>query len=235
MCVNMLKIPTGCDSIDKILIGGISSESVTLIYGEAETGKTTLATQCTVNCARRGYKTLFVDCDGTFHASRLLQIASGQFEEIGELIILMKPNDFREQTTIIDNLPDYVAKNLGLIVIDTVTSLYRVQIAESPDKTFNLNRELNRQIASLAQIAKTQKFAVLLTSQVRTAFNDARVSIEPVATRVLKFWADTIIEMKPTENSSIIRVILEKSPRKAHPLTYYLKIEEKGIHERITR
>jgi DNA repair protein RadB len=235
MCANVLKIPTGCDSIDKILEGGISSQSVALVYGEAETGKSTLAMQCTVNCARRGYKTLFVDCDGTFHASRLAQIASGRFKEIGELTILMRPNNFREQAAIIDQLSEYVTKNFGLITIDTVTSLYRVQIAESPDKTFDLNRELNRQVAFLAQIAKTQKLAVLLTSQVRTVFNDDNVNEEPVATRVLKFWADAIIEMKPSENSRIIRAILEKGPRKSRPLTCYLKIGETGIHEHLAR
>jgi len=228
------KIPTGCRSIDKILTGGIPFRSVNLIYGEAETGKTTLATQCVVNCARQGYKALFVDCDGTFSPRRLSQIACGKFDGIAELIILMKPNSFNEQTLVVDKLTDYIAKNFGLVVIDTVTSLYRAEIAEYPDNAFELNRELNRQMALLAQIAKTQKIAVLLTSQVRSAFNETYVGVEPVATRVLKFWAETIIVMKPTENPRIIKATLEKSPtrgRKVQPLTCHLKIEEAGIYE----
>jgi len=235
MCVTVLKkIPTGCEAIDKILEGGISFESVSLIYGEAETGKTTLAMQSAVNCARQDYKTLFVDCDGTFSARRLSQIASEKFKEIAELIILMKPNDFREQTGVIDQLTDYITKNFGLIVVDTITSLYRAEIAEAPEKTFELNRELNRQMALLAQIAKTQKIAVLITSQVRSVFNEAHVSIEPVATRVLKFWADTIIIMKPTKNPRIIKAILEKGSKRVQSLTCHLKIEETGIHEHLT-
>lgn len=220
--------------LDKFLEGGISLESVSLIYGEAETGKTTLAMQLAVNCAAKNYKTLFVDCDGTFSAVRLSQIASKKFKEIAELIILMKPSDFREQAAVIDHLEDYVAKNFGLIVFDTVTSLYRARIAESPEKTFKLNRELNRQMALLAQIAKTRKIAVLVTSQVRSVLNETYVSIEPVATRVLKFWADTIILMKPTENPKIIKAILEKTPKsivKAEHPTCNLTIEEIGIRE----
>ncbi|MCL6578838.1 MAG: AAA family ATPase [Candidatus Bathyarchaeota archaeon] len=235
MCIKVLqKIPTGCRTIDKILEGGIHSETISLIYGEAETGKTTLAMQCAVNCARKGYKTLFVDCDGTFSALRLSQIASESFKEIAELVILAKPNNFREQAALIDQLIDLIAKNFGLVIIDTITSLYRAKIAESPEKAFDLNRELNRQMALLAQNAKTQKVAVLVTSQVRSVLNDAYVSVEPVATRVLKFWAETIIAMKPTEASQEIRAILEKSPikdKKPQPVTCYLKIEEKGIHE----
>ena len=225
------KIPTSCEAIDEILQGGIPLESVSLVYGEAETGKTTLAIQCAVNCARQGYKTLFVDCDGTFYARRLSQIAIGDFKDIAELIILMKPDNFGEQAIVIDRLTDYMTKSFGLVVIDTITSLYRAEIAERPEKTFELNRELNRQMACLAQIARTQKIVVLITSQVRSVFNEAHVSIEPVATRVLKFWADTIIDMKPTENPQIIKAILEKSSKNVPPLTCHLKIEETGIHE----
>ena len=228
------KIPTGCRTIDKILEGGISFESVSLIYGEAETGKTTLAIQCAINCAGQGYKTLFVDCDGTFSSRRLSQMASERFNEIAELIILVKPNNFREQTLVIDHLTDYITKNFRLVIIDTVTGLYRARVAESPEKTFELNRELNRQMALLAQIAKTQKIAVLMTSQVRSVFNETHVSIEPVATRVIKFWADTIIIMKPTEKPGIIKAILEKSPKKVRPSACHLKIGETGIHEYLT-
>ena len=143
----------------------------------------------------------------------------------------MKPDNFHEQTLVMDNLADYVTRNFGLIIIDTFTTLYRVKIAESPEKTFDLNRELNRQIALLAQIAKTQKIVVLITSQVHSFFEDTKVGIEPVATRVLKFWADTIIAMKPTENTQVIRAVLEKAPKKVQPLSCRLKIEESGIHE----
>jgi DNA repair protein RadB len=232
MWVNVIKkILTGCGCIDSNLGGGISPGSITLIYGEPETGKTTLAMQCAVNCAMQNYKTLFMDCDNTFSAKRLSQVSSGKFEEIAELIILVKPNNFREQTAVIDRLSEYTAKNCGLVVIDTVTSLYRVNVAESSKKTFGLNRELNRQMAILAQTAKTQKIPIIVTSQVSSIFNETHVSVAPVATRVLKFWADTIIAMKPTENSQIIKAVLEKTPKRAQEVTCHLRIEETGIHD----
>jgi len=236
VCINVIKrILTGCSCIDRNIEGGISPESVTLIYGEPETGKTTLAMQCAVNCPMQDYKTLFLDCDNTFSAKRLSQVASGKFEEIAELIILIKPNDFREQTAVIDHLSEYIVKNFGLIVFDTVTSLYRVKVAESSGKAFGLNRELNRQMAILAQTAKTQKIPVVVTSQVSSVFNEANVSVAPVATRVLSFWADTIISMKPTENPQIIKAVLEKTPKGAKEITCHLKIEETGIHDHTLR
>jgi RecA/RadA recombinase len=232
MWVNVIKkILTGCGCIDSNMDGGISPESITLIYGEPETGKTTLAMQCAVNCAMQNYKTLFMDCDNTFSSKRLSQVSFGKFEEIAERIILVKPNDFREQTAVIDRLSEYTAKNCGLVVIDTVTSLYRVNVAESSKKTFGLNRELNRQMAILAQTAKTQKIPIVVTSQVRSVFDETSVSVAPVATRVLKFWADTIIAMKPTENPQIIQAVLEKTPKRAQEVTCHLRIEATGIHD----
>ena len=117
------------------------------------------------------------------------------------------------------------------MVIDTVTSLYRLKVAESSGKAFGLNRELNRQMAILAQTTKTQKIPVVVTSQVRSVFNEAHVSVAPVATRVLKFWADTIIAMKPTENPQIIKAVLEKTPKRAKEVTCHLRIEETGIRD----
>lgn len=222
-------IPTGCELFDRILGGGFPQGSISLIYGEPETGKTTLAIQCAVNLARQGYKTLFMDCDNTFSATRLSQIASTDLKEISELIILMRPKNFSEQIVVIDQLASYLTKNFGLVVVDTLTSLYSTEIAEHPDKPFKLNRELNRLIANLAQVAKTQKIAVLVTSQVRSVFNEDYVSIEPVATRVLKFWAETIVAMKPTENPAIIKAVLEKSQKMASNFFCQLKIEEAGI------
>jgi RecA/RadA recombinase len=221
--------------IDDSLGGGISSGNVSLIYGEPETGKTTFAIQCSVNCSLQGFKTLFVDCDGSFAVQRLAQIASDDFDEIAERIILMKPRDFHEQGEVIERLTEYASKGFGLLVFDTITSLYRLKVAQSPSRTFELNRNLNRQLATLAQYARTQKIAVLLTSQVRTAFSGATVGIEPVGTRVVKFWADTIIELKPTENSQLIRATIEKNPRKAPPITCNLKIDETGIHDYLIR
>ena len=231
-CVTLMrKVSTGCNCIDSKLNGGMSPGSVTLIYGEPETGKTTLAMQCALDCALQGYKTLFVDCDNTFSAKRLSQLASGKFEEIADLIILIKPANFKEQTAVIDRISEYTAKNFGLLVIDTFNSLYRAKVAESSERAFGINRELNRQLAILAQTAKTQKMPVVVTSQVRSLFNESYASVVPVATRVLKFWADTIIAMKPTENPQTIKALLEEKREKTQEVACYLRIDETGIHD----
>jgi len=224
------KILTGSSCIDSSLDGGISPQTITLIYGEAEMGKSTLAMQCAVSCAMQNLKVVYVDCDGTFSAKRLSQLAAGKFDEISERIVLVKPQDFREQAAFIDRLEEYAAKDVGLIVFDTVTSLYRVKVAESSGKAFGPNRELNRQLAIVAQTAKTKKIPIIIVSQVRSVFSETEDIVEPVGTRVLKFWADTIIAMKPMENPQEVKAVLEKSEHEGE-VTCYLRIDSTGIHD----
>lgn len=227
----MLRIvPTGCGSLDELLGGGFPAGSVSLVYGEAETGKSALAVQCVVNCARRGYKSLFVDSDGSFSLKRLSQIAYYDYEKTAPLIMLMKPTTFQEQVVAIDHLEKYVTKEFALIVVDTITSLYRAELG-NPKETFALNRELNRQVAFLAQTAKTHKVAALITSQVRSVFLEDQVGVEPVATRVLKFWSDIVLNLKRVGQNRAIKVLLEGHPERKRTASCYVKIEETGISD----
>jgi RecA/RadA recombinase len=229
----MVNIQTGCKCIDTSIGGGISPETVTLIYGEPETGKTTLAMQCAFNCAIQNLKVLFIDCDNSFYAKRLYQISKDRFDEVAERIILVKPKNFREQTALIDQINEYVTTNVGLIIVDTFTSLYGAKVSEASvkSKTFGVNRELNRQLAILAQTTKIKKIPLIITSQVRSVFNDQSTSIRPVATRVLKFWADTIITLKPTNNPQTIKAVVEKAREIEEEVTCYIQIVEAGIQD----
>jgi RecA/RadA recombinase len=228
--VGIKKVLTGIDCIDTI-DGGIDSETITLIYGEPETGKSTLTTQCAFNCAMHGLKTLYIDCDNTFSPQRLAQIAAEKFDDVADKILLIKPIDFKEQTAVMDRINAYITPhNFGLIVIDTINSLYGAKFAEAKNKAkaFSVNRELNRQMAILAQTAKIQKIPIIINSQVRSAFSDPSGGIKPAANRVLTFWADNIISLKPTE-TKIIKVTIEKNHAKIVHITCYAQINERGI------
>lgn len=221
-------VPTGCGSLDKLLNGGLGFGDVLLVYGEAETGKTCLAIQCAVNAARLGFKTLFVDSDGTFSTKRLSQIAHHDLNEVAPQITLVKPASFKEQSLVIDRLDEYVTPSIRLLTVDSVTSLYRAEMGEK-EKTFALNRELGRQLACLAQIAKTRKIAVLLTSQVRNVFAHGIVGIEPVATRVLRFWSDIVLNLKRTEQGNCLKAVLEKYTERKCPIHCFVTIEATGL------
>jgi len=223
-------IPTGCISLDKLLGGGFPAEGVSLVYGEAETGKTSLAVQCAVNCARRGIKSLFIDTDGTFSYERLSQIAEYDYEKISPLMIIMRPTTFQEQSRAIDQLEKVITNKFGLIIVDTVTSLYRVEL-DDPKETYAANRELNRQLAVLTQIAKTCGVATLIISQVRSVPLGETIEIKPVATRVLNYWSEVVLDMKQTGQTRVIKVLREKHPKIKGTGFIYIKIESTGIND----
>jgi len=222
-------IPTGCGSLDKLLNGGLRQGEVTLVYGEAETGKTCLAIQCAVNATRLGFKAIFVDSDGNFSARRLAQIAGPDLDEVAPSITVVKPTTFQEQALAIDRLDEYLTPQVGLVVVDTVTSLYRVEIGESKEKTFKLNRELGRQLACLAEMAKTRRVAAFITSQVRNVFLEGYTTIEPVGTRVLRFWSDAVLNLKPADHRNTVKTVLEKHSSRRCPINCYVSIGETGI------
>jgi DNA repair protein RadB len=221
-------IPTGCISLDKLLGGGFHTERISLIYGEAETGKTSLAVQCAVNCARRGSKSLFIDTDGTFSYERLSQLSEDDYDKISPLIIIMRPTTFQEQAIAIDYLDKAITKKFGLIVVDAVTSLYRVEL-DGAEEMYIANRELNRQLAVLTQIVKTRKIAALVISQVRSVPLGGTTEMKPVATRVLNYWSDIILNMKQTGQTRVIKVLREKHPKIKGNGFIYINIESSGI------
>jgi RecA/RadA recombinase len=225
----MAQISIGVECIDKAIGGGINPQTITLIYGEPETGKSTLAMQSAVHCTLQGKKVLYADCDNTFSAQRLAQLSGDRFDEVAERIVLVKPIDFREQTALLEHIEDYTL-GVGLIIIDTFTSLYSAKAAEH-SRAFGTNRELNRQLAVLAQTVKTKKIPLVMTSQVRSVINNEASEVRPVATRVLQFWAENILFLKPTELPKTIKVTVEKAPALLHSVVCYVQIGGNGIKD----
>lgn len=223
------RLPTNCVPLDRLLHGGIPSSQLTVIYGEAATGKTTLALQASIASSRMGLRVVYVDADGRFPVERFRQLAY-DFEDIAPLIDVFTPKNFFEQTILIENLEFHLNSKVGLIVFDTINSLYRLA-RENAETTFLMDKELNRQLAYLTSYAKTYRIPVVLTSQVHSvpdASTDEKV--EPVATRTLKFWGSTLIHLKLANKPNLRLAVLERFEGRRLPNVYcYFKLSSHGI------
>lgn len=223
-------LATGCRSIDKMARGGFPTGCISLLYGEATTGKTTMAMQTSVECARRGLKVLYVDADHSFSHQRLSQIAYMDLKDLGPNIVIFLPETFREQTSLVESFESYMTRQVGLVVVDTVSSLYRVS-GNFPQRVFTLNRELNRQLAYLADLAAKHGVAVLITSQVHSLV-DMDGGVEPVARRILFYWPKLILNLKKTIKTNVKEAILERYFSKEGSSSHcYFLLTEKGIED----
>lgn len=217
--------------MDRMLEGGFPFGCISLVYGEAAVGKTTLAIQSSVSCTRQGFKVLYIDVDQSFSPQRLAQIACLDSEGVGQNILVFLPETFSDQSSIVENLESYIATNVKLIVVDSVSSLYRASLG-SAEKAFALNRELNRQMAYLAQLALRHDLCVLALSQVHSVLDAFGEKVEPVAKRVLFHWPRVIISMRPTMKVGNKEAVLERYFSIESPNSRcYFTLTERGLED----
>jgi len=222
-------ITTGCDSLDNLLDGGVRNGEITLIYGEANTGKTTSVIQVSVSATAQGLRVIFVDSDNSFTQQRFRQISSENRITLGESILLFFPETFKSQRQLIESLDTYVRPNLGLIVIDSVSALYRAEFSDSPASIFDLNRDLARQLAYLANFTVSKKIACVITSQVHARLRIFGSELEPVAKRVLFHFPRTILRIRTVPSSSLREFVIERLRGKTIERRCLVSMTEKGF------
>lgn len=192
----MSKISTGSYDLNTWLHGGYESEIITTLYGGPSSGKTNFCLLAAVSQAKKGNKVLFIDTEGGFSSERVKQLAGDAAAAVLEHIILLRPTSFKEQKQSFDELLHHITKNhFGLVVVDGMTMLYRLDFAQARDVGMNevqkLNGELARQMRLLVEIAHKQGLPVLITNQQYQWEKDTRM----VAGDILNYWSKCIIEL----------------------------------------
>ena len=223
------KLPTGSKILDEMLSGGYEKDIITTIYGPAGSGKTVLCLLCAINVARSGKKVVYVDSEGGFSIERLKQIASHinqDYKKILDNIIFLKPTSFAEQKKSFEKLKDIVNDKIGLIVVDTIAMLYRLELSKNED-VHEVNIELGKQISYLTEIARKKNIPVLITNQVYADFDD-KDKVNIVGGDILKYGSKCLIELQITPNGNR-RLILRKHRSIAEEKELIFKIVDGGV------
>lgn len=221
------KVKSGSKVLDRMLDGGYEPEIITTIYGPAGSGKTNLTMLCAVNCSR-AKKVIYVDTESSFSVERLKQIAP-DYAKILDRMIFLRPTSFAEQVDSFKKLKELVkidADNIGIIIIDTISMLYRLELGKSDD-VYDVNRELGRQLQWLSEIASKKKIPILVTNQVYADFKK-KDSVKMVGGDILKYWSKCLLELQITEPGNR-KAILQKhrSIEEGREVTF--KIVQTGI------
>ena len=223
------KIPTGSRVLDSMLDGGYEKDTITTVYGPAGAGKTLLCILCSIGVARAGKKVVYVDCEGGFSLERLHQISSSikqNYAKILDNMIFLRPVSFAEQKKSFEKLKDIVNDRIGLIIVDTIAMLYRLEIGKNEDIR-KVNRELGGQIAWLTEIARKKRIPVLIADQVYADF-DNKEKVNIVGGDILKYGSKCLIELQITPNGNR-RCILRKHRSIEEQKEITFKIVEGGM------
>lgn len=157
------RLPTGCQSLDLLLGGGFESGIISQLYGESGTGKSNIVLQLSVQAVARGLRVIFIDTEG-FSAERFRQIAGPGAKEAAEKIMIFEPMSLEQQAVSIRDASRIAGRDVGLIILDSATSLYRVLLEGEDSRP--ARRTLSSQLSELQEIARRQGIVVVITNQV---------------------------------------------------------------------
>jgi len=212
------KITTGSEGLDSLIGGGVETKAITEVYGRFATGKSQLAFQLCVNVQlpkeKQGLEgnALFIDTEGTFRPERLREIAKAKGMDVKvalENTIVVRVTTTDKQILTVERAGSLIEqKNIKLIIIDSLTSLFRSEFI-GRGALNERQQKLNSHIHKLQMLADKYKLAVYITNQVMDnpaiLFGDPTT---PIGGNIIAHAATTRLYIrKSKEDKRIVRLV----------------------------
>jgi len=210
---------------DQLLNGGFEHKTLTTIYGPAGSGKTNVVLILSKNVLEQGKKVIFIDTESSFSIERFKQIG-GINEKNFDSLVIFKPKEFKDQKDLIYELNDILDSNVGLVVVDSISMLYRIENSKSGDIS-TINKEFSLQISFLVDISVKYDIPVVVTSQVYSDF-EKKDSVNLVGGDLLRYSSKCLIELKSGRNG-LRQAIIKKHRSISQDKSILFKIISDGI------
>ena len=184
------RITSGSKQVDMLLGGGIETQAIYEFFGEFGSGKTQICHQLSVNVQLSEDKgglekgAIYIDTENTFRAERIVSMAEAlklEPEKVLENILVARAYNSDDQIIWAEKAGEIVQeKNIGLIVVDSLTAHFRAEYA-GRGSLADRQQRLNRHMHTLQKIADLNNIAVVVTNQVMAKpdvfFGDPTVAI----------------------------------------------------------
>lgn len=169
------KITTNVKPLDVLLGGGLETQAITEAYGQFASGKSQLGFQLAVNVqlpkdrGGLGKNCLFIDTENTFSPNRIVSIAKAigaDPEKTLKNIFVARAFNSEHQIFLIEKAAEMIEeKNVGLIIIDSLTSHFRADYVGRGELAAR-QQKLNKHLHALQRLADAHNLAVYVTNQV---------------------------------------------------------------------
>ncbi len=234
---NVRKLTTGCSSLDRLLNGGIETQSLTEFYGEFGSGKSQLCHQMCVTVqlgeAQGGLNgsVLYIDTEATFRPERLMQMAPRfglKPEDALKGVVYAEAYTSNHQTVLLENADEVIKENnVRLIIVDSVMSHFRSEYL-GREMLAPRQQQLNKHLHKLMRLSRAFNTAAVITNQV-LASPDAFFSkaVSPTGGHILGHMSHSRIFLrKGRSNVRIAKLTASPSlPEGEVPM----RITERGI------
>ena len=118
---------------------------------------------------------------------------------------------------------------LNLIVIDSITDLYRLELnREKKNKNVSLNFQLNQIMANLFYINETYSVEILIANEISKKNQDGQTVEIQSGGKVMDYWVQYAIKINRTDRLNERKFVLAKHPNNK-PLSFTSNLTELGF------
>jgi DNA repair protein RadA len=237
---NVLRLTTGSSMLDKLLGGGIESQSITEFYGEYGSGKSQICHQLCVNVqlppeqGGLGGAALYIDTENTFRTERIFQMSKNvglDPEEVIKNIIFAEAFTSDHQMFLLENSDKVIKENkVRLIIVDSLTSHFRSEYM-GREMLAERQQKLNKHMHMLIRLSRAFNAVAVVTNQVMSKpdvfFGDA---IHPVGGHIVAHTSHTRVFLRKSARGPVRIARLVSSPYLAEGEGVF-RVSERGIED----
>ncbi len=236
----VLRLTSGNKGLDRMLGGGLETQTITEFYGEYGSGKSQVCHQLCVNVQlppeRGGLNgaALYVDTENTFRLERIVQMANHlglDPDQVVKNIIYAEAYTSDHQMFLLENADEIIkANNVKLIIVDSLTAHFRSEYL-GREMLAPRQQKLNKHMHKLIGLARAFNAVAVVTNQVMAKpdvfFGDA---IHPIGGHIVGHTSHTRIYLRRASHGPVRIARLVSSPYLPDGEEIF-KVTENGIEE----
>jgi DNA repair protein RadA len=237
---NVLRLTMGSEALDKIVDGGLETQTITEFYGEYGSGKSQICHQLCVNVQlppeRGGLNgaALYVDTENTFRLERIVQMAKHvglEPEQVVKNIIYAEAYTSDHQMFLLENADEVIkANNVKLIIVDSLTAHFRSEYI-GREMLAPRQQRLNKHMHKLIGLARAFNAVAVVTNQVMAKpdvfFGDA---VHPIGGHIVGHTSHTRLYLRKASRGPVRIARLVSSPYLPEGEEIF-KVTENGIED----
>jgi len=234
----VLRLTSGDTRLDKLVGGGLETQTITEFYGEYGTGKSQICHQLCVNVqlpperGGLGGAALYVDTENTFRLERIVQMAKHlglDPAQVAKNIIYAEAYTSDHQMFLLENADEIIkANNIKIIIVDSLTAHFRSEYV-GRETLASRQQKLNKHMHKLIALARAFNAVAVVTNQVMAKpdmfFGDA---IQAIGGNIVGHTSHTRIYLRRASHGPVRIARLVSSPYLADGESIF-KVTENGI------